>query len=289
MTGMGWDGRATLMCHAHHAPGPPTADALVSAQAGRHGSHAEELDDGEPRDRAEQQQKVMRNLHRGKGGQHRMTASACTDLVSCPFILVLLLLQAQQAAVRCGRPVLTRESRHPGMRMASTDTKQVMQGSARQPGGNAGMCKVEHDLGKAACAVYCRHRSVCMQMPDSSNTKTRTIMLVTGRVACQHVQRPNSLLLRGQGSAGLQGAHAVQAGAGRQLPCQTLIQEWPARLTSFCWSSCPSSSWSGWSRSSSSSSSSSCIARGEQHIWRCASYAVDVALVQGRLNSSSGR
>ena len=127
------------------------------------------------------------------------------------------------------------------------------------------------------------------QMPDSNYAKTRTIMLVTSRVAYHHVQRPNSLLLRGQGSAGLQGADAAQAGAGRQLPCQAVIQEWPARLTSFCWSSCPSSSWSGWSRSSSSSSSSSCIVRGEQHIWRCASYAVDIAQVQGRLNSSSGR
>lgn len=128
---------AILACYPHHAPA--LYCSLVSAHSCRHGSHAEALDDGEPWDKAKQQHRVMGSLHRGEGGQRRqhcMTARACTDLVACPFFLVLLLLQAWQAPARCGRPVLTRESRHGrGMRMASTDTKQVVQDSASHPGG----------------------------------------------------------------------------------------------------------------------------------------------------------
>ena len=101
-----------------------------------------------------------------------------------------------------------------------------------------------------------------------------------------------------RGTAKLQGAHAAWAGDARQSPCRALTQRRPARLTSFCWSSCPSSSWSGWSKSSSSSSSSSCIVSVSE--WSCTSgggqarrgpaeEADTVELVQGLVNSSSGR
>ena len=85
-----------------------------------------------------------------------MTAGACTNLLSCPFILVLLLLQAWQATARCGQAVLTRESRRPGgMSMVSTDMKPVMRYSASHPGGQCWQLQSVHNHGKAACAAYC--------------------------------------------------------------------------------------------------------------------------------------